>query len=366
MQSQPAKPTATADNVTGALEAQRSSAAGRSLPKNQRASERGDSMGMLYSATERSIALQAVAGWGPALLFTYGVVLGVAGAGMLFAGLSMFEKIHRNTLGLGYQLLDAIFGGIFLTLAFIALSMAIKAFRLCLNRALVEPIVFNRATRQVHIWHHNIGAHIFSDLLRPFKSWPMELDSYHWDCIEAEDITTLVPGGNVARPGHRLALWVKASPTSSELVACLDLGPGIAHNEHSVNSLWEYVRAYMEANGPALPPGDEPANVPANGWQAALGTVPLLAIGYAAVLGWLRYSQGSLSWPLLWSMASQPASYPALAVMLFTLGLFTVSVIGYVLAHQFAPRPAFPAELAAQAGPALNLHNLRKARPAKA
>ncbi len=339
---------------------QRRSASGQVLPKDQKASDIPISCGMLLSATEHSITLQAIGSWAIGLLFLYALVFLAPGFGGVYFGLELFSWIDLSKMGLFLSICGVFLGSISFATGIAALLLSLKCFRFTFGRPVVQPIVFNRKTRQVHIWHQDAGAGIFSNLLRPFKPWPMVLETYPWNCIEAEGIASLQAGGNTVRAGYDLVLWVKDSPSSAphELQGMFKLGQG--HNEHTARGLWEYVRRYMDSNGPPLSPGDVPATLP-SAKEAATASMIYAAMLSIVLFGWMWISHGKVSLDLWWQFSRNPLDGGAVfAVLNFLYAMCIPALIGHYLGHLLAPHPKPPEALYKDAGQPIDLQKLVK------
>ena len=112
-----------------------------------------------------------------------------------------------------------------------------------------EPILLNRATRKVHIFH------VKRNWWRPFSKWPLVIHTFDWDCVHAEIGGGLIPGA-VPLLRYRLYLAFTQSPKSKRVVDRFTLG-GMSNMPGSLTNVWEHIRRYMEEDGPPLQAGEK-------------------------------------------------------------------------------------------------------------
>lgn len=117
-----------------------------------------------------------------------------------------------------------------------------------------EPILFDRATRQVHVFtSQKVWWKLWSWGRQPFK-----VDSYPWDCIRGEVVKVVSASGmGTARLMYALVFNVTEEPGSDVVVARFGTGvPSVYDGGGEQVALWEHVRRFMQDNGPHLSEGD--------------------------------------------------------------------------------------------------------------
>ncbi|MBB5018266.1 hypothetical protein HNQ59_001554 [Chitinivorax tropicus] len=112
-----------------------------------------------------------------------------------------------------------------------------------------EPILFNRASRKLHIFRRRFKW------TRPFSRWPVVIDSYDWDCVRGEVKGGAVLMGTVPTTRFQLYLAIADRPGSDTIIDRVPVGGPSLGKDH-FQPLWEHIRQYMEADGPPLQAGD--------------------------------------------------------------------------------------------------------------
>ncbi|WP_194945153.1 DUF6708 domain-containing protein [Limnohabitans sp. DM1] len=150
-------------------------------------------------------------------------------------------------------------------------------------RPLDLPILFDRKHRQV-IWMDRWPP---GGLLGMFKPWPVRISRCDWDRIVPEHHVVTYTTGSTARQQHTLALMVpheSAQAAAESITPYADgllLGEPMTLTEQTVPAVWEHVRRYMNAKGPALPPGERVCDSTRPlGWWQSFGAVSMFGPGY--------------------------------------------------------------------------------------
>jgi hypothetical protein len=103
----------------------------------------------------------------------------------------------------------------------------------------------------------------------------MVLVEYDWESLEAKYFENTILIGNVVKTQRVLQLYAKESPTSNTVIGGLVLGSPMMVGRELTMDLWEYIRSYMEENGPVMVKGDKPAPPhPRNIFQSAQLVAP--------------------------------------------------------------------------------------------
>lgn len=119
-----------------------------------------------------------------------------------------------------------------------------------------EPILFDRGSSKVHIFRSaglpwwQLGWNLFG---RPRS----EVQSFDWACVDAEVVTFTIFTGQVPRRESALVLSIKESPDGDVEIQRVGVGPSFAYGDvASPIQRWEYVRRFMQGEGPAWAPGE--------------------------------------------------------------------------------------------------------------
>ncbi|MDB5799960.1 MAG: hypothetical protein JWL63_899 [Rhodocyclales bacterium] len=244
-----------------------------------------------------------------------------------------------------------------LAMLFVIGSACVRTFRIDLFGPKEVPLVFNRKTRKVYKFIENMPARdlgsparMFKYWLTAFQPWPMTLIEYDWDCLEAEyfEQTTLM--GNVVKTFHILQFYVKESPNSNTVIGSFTIASPLTLSREIAMDLWEFIRRYMEENGPVMYPGDKPAPAhPQNLWQAA-NTV---WVGWPLVVGAAIWAANRAAEAPDWYSLDGPTFVTALLSWPFTL-----AIIFNWLAHKWGKNITLPSEIMVEAGEPLDLRRL--------
>ncbi len=249
------------------------------LPKNKRASEEPGSFKVVAWAHTDAVAAEIMASAMRGYLSTFAIVL-AAGTTIMFLSLRLsaasFPVIGKDSNWL------FIFASA-LTLALTAavvlgFTLAIRMLRIDLRTPRQMTMVFNRRTRKVYRFVQDMPERDWSNPWRALKywlsalaPWPIVLIEYDWDCIEAEYYKTVTMMGKIPKQVHALSLYVKASPTSDQVISGFNLGTPLDSSEQTVRRQWEWIRRFMEESGPPVYPGDTPVQPANQGWIKAAG-----------------------------------------------------------------------------------------------
>ena len=357
------------------------------FPKHRKASDTPHSHALVYAAHADALLLQAMVSRFRGIASGSAVLFSPAWVFWGYATCVMWDDTLREIAKKEFTW--ALAGGslaIVSTLAFVAvIIMCIRTLRLDFFAPKETPLVFNRTTRKVYRFVQDVPTLYFikgwkgilpsiGNLLRywasAFLPWPrMLLIEYDWDCLEAEYYTQTGRSGSVIRTSHHLDLYVREAPGSDTVIGSFPLAPSLMVGEPVARNVWEHMRRYMEENGPALSPGDSPAQpAPRGFWQAANalfnGPGWLFFIGIAI---WL--------WPetrneyLCWTQTDQCtlAIYRASLMGTIWKGLiiiptyfFLTWVFFAIVASYLSPDVPLPAEALAGAGEKLDIRKLAK------
>lgn len=249
------------------------------LPKDKPASETPKTYELVRRASENALYFESswVRGRGWASIFACGLL---ALIGLFGLSTDLFLKILMKEITTG-KTSGALVTILLLLVVFVALiattTATIRAFRIDLFGPKDVPLVFNRKTRKVYKFIQNMPTRDFSSpkaivkyWRTVFQPWPMLLIEYDWDCVEAEYFEQTSLQGNVVQTINILQLIVKENPTSDTVIGTISLASPLMVGRAMAMNLWEHIRRYMEAGGPVLNPGDQPAPpYPTNLLQAA-------------------------------------------------------------------------------------------------
>jgi hypothetical protein len=385
------------------------------MPRDRHASDTPSSRQLVSRAYQDAFFIEAMPSNLRGMLSLF--AMGMLGSALLTGyGLSItVNRILRlsQRAGLDWSSATDVAVTIFAVIMILFLLIGgIRALRIDLTVPKENPIVFNRKTRKVYRYTPDVpgiallandkGNFSLWGLLKyiamTFLPWPgMLLVEYDWDCIEAEYYSQTGPSGNVIRTQEHLNLFVRERPGSDKVIGSFPLALSfMVGGEALAKDLWEHVRRFMEEGGPALSPGDKPApSPPRTAWQAACaGPLGRSWVYYFVGAVWTTpeffyffmagmFGQHIFSEPMLESLRRFPEPdmtywwmlYPwwnqTLADFFFIikagLALFlfypvTAMTFFAVLASKLSPAAKLPEDLAADAGPRLDLNALAGAQ----
>jgi hypothetical protein len=246
------------------------------LPKNSRASEQPGSFNVVaWAHVDASIAL-----W--------------VGTGVMFLSLRL-GITHFPVLGTDSLWIFFLAFALILVLAasvIVGVTLSIRMLRVDLFTPRQMTMVFNRRTRKVYRFVQDMPTRdgsgpwrIFKYWFGAFAPWPIVLVEYEWDCVEAEYYKTMTMVGKTPKQIHGLSLYVKASPSSDEVIDGFNLGTPLDSSEQTVRRQWEWIRRFMEEGGPPVYPGDTPVEPANQGWIKAAGGMPGVLVTFMALAG---------------------------------------------------------------------------------
>lgn len=342
----------------------------RHLPKDQPAADRAMALTLVTSATENLLLVQQSSTG----LRGYASVFGL---GLVFTAPFAFT-VAMETLGSGFSIRSfSHLLGLILSLLVIVLTTggvftAFRFFRIDLLTPTDNPLVFNRKTRKVYRVMPDIPerqgvspAALVRHWLNTFRPWPMQVIEYDWDCLEAEYFSKTSMAGNVVRTEHHLWFYVKASPTSDQVLGSFGMVPPLLIREDSAMMFWEHIRRFMQDNGPPLPPGETPAPKPPRNPISALNTV--MPYFWPVMVAGLLWSGSKFVEQGLFRMS--PYEFIDTSAYHVGIAAFCVALISFFgcaaaffnwLGHLFAPRLKLPPEVLQDAGEPVDLWALSR------
>jgi len=181
-----------------------------------------------------------------------GVLVGLVGLlGASFASIGAVFGIHEvlttdpSMADYGYSIVGSILSPLVGAAFFISASWF---FRKDLFTYRDEPVLFNRATRKVHLFRRR-------ERIWPFAPWPLVIDTYEWDCVRGEISGGLYYNGATAAVRYQLYLAIKDSPKGKTFIDRFVVGTQMS-DQNSLTDNWEHIRRYMEEDGPPLQAGE--------------------------------------------------------------------------------------------------------------
>ena len=331
----------------------------RHLPKDQKASETPHNLHLVSRAHEHAVSLQLAPTGMRGYVSVVGVVLLCGAAFSTYAGSTILKLTYAEDVG-GYVLPFTFLAFVFLLLAFALTSTSVRGWRIELFGPKDVPLVLNRKTRKVYKFVQQMPERDLSNPVRIFKYWltafqpwsPMVLIEYDWDCLEAEYFEETVLMGKVAKTLRVLQFYVKEQPDSDWVIGSFTLASPLLIGRSMAMDLWEFVRRYMEEDGPVMHKGDTPAPAyPSNLLQSAQAMLPgVWPLGVAA-LAWGAYN--------IWrhEHGDENIWYTAPA---FMGSVMTLSIVFNWISHFFDRDIELPPQMLAGAGERLDLEALSK------
>ena len=337
----------------------------RHLAKDQPAADRAMGMELVYRATDNVLMVQQSS----TRLRGYGSVFGI----LLLVAAPLGLATVQLLLSVGFPIssLSHLFGVVIALTVFVvtvgSIFLALRTFRIDLLTPTDNPLVFNRKTRKVYRVMPDIPQRqgisppaLVRHWLNTFRSWPMQVIEYDWDCLEAEYFNETVLAGNVVRTNHHLMFYVKAAPDGDRVLGCFDIVPPLLIREDGAMMFWEHIRRFMQENGPPLPPGEKPAPKPPRNPIAALQTVmpyfwPLAVLG----LWWgggqfVEHGLFRMSFEDFLKSAGSKVSITAFGVALVSFVGCWAALINWI-GHLLAPTLKLPPEVLQDAGEPVDL-----------
>lgn len=113
------------------------------------------------------------------------------------------------------------------------------------------PILFNRKTREVTIFR--LGDYPILKFWAQRKTWVTKCP---WDQIKVRTYGQLSQSGGVAPTSNHVLYLLWGDPDDPRrLMGCAQLGSRGGYRDDDLFKKWEFVRRYMEEDGPSIPPG---------------------------------------------------------------------------------------------------------------
>jgi hypothetical protein len=384
------------------------------LPRDQRASDTPSSRQLISRAYQDAIFIEAMPTKLRGMMSLFAI--GMLAAGGLFIVLAtnvvhLVLSVNQTSGWVAFDVALLVLCAVCIPLAFIG---GIRALRFDLTAPKENPIVFNRKTRKVYRYTPDIpglgllandkGNFSLWGLLKyiamTFLPWPgMLLVEYDWDCLEAEYYSQTGPSGNVIRTEEHLDLFVRERPGSDNVIGSFPLTIGFnVGGEALARDLWEHVRRFMEEDGPALSPGDKPAPPPPRTTWQVMGDNPLgrrnvilcivgtlwttpevfyflvMLIGnrsvpeelYNEALRFQLQRPEMIHWWMLYPLWNKDLAglvWLGKLLISFPCAIITAWTFFAVLASKLSPAAELPDDLAADAGPRLDLNALAGVSP---
>lgn len=155
-----------------------------------------------------------------------------------------------------------------------------------------EPVLFDRAAGKVHI---------FKSLGLPWWQWGWnmfgkprsEVQSFDWNCVDAEVYSFTIFTGQVPRRESTLILSIKDAPGSSREIQRVGVGPTFAYGDVvGPMERWEYVRQFMQGEGPVWARGETRfQDFGVTFWESLTLAQPLVGPGCG-----VHWRKGPLMW----------------------------------------------------------------------
>lgn len=211
----------------------------------------------------------------------------------------------------------------------ISILTAIYFFRVDTLAFRDEPVLFNRATRKLHVFRHR------TKFTQPFSVWPLTVDTYDWDCAHGEiHGGVILRGGSVPSTQYSLLIAITKSPGSHELIDVFRIGPDSTGVDY-LSPLWEHVRRYMEEGGPPLQPNDN------------LASLRHFSNREILVDNGLRFAKPNLF--KAWSASPVPETFWNLIFLVLSPILVPNALFAWI-AHATSRDPWWPDDVLAEAG----------------
>lgn len=135
--------------------------------------------------------------------------------------------------------------------ALVMLLLAWVCFRMAIWGPRDAPVLFNRKTREVHAIDF-IAPHFFKVWKLHARTW---ITSFDWDRVKVRSYVYLASGGAAATTRSSLYLLWDSPDHPRKLEDYARLGSEGGWVDDPLWAQWEYVRRYMEEDGPMVPEG---------------------------------------------------------------------------------------------------------------
>jgi hypothetical protein len=183
---------------------------------------------------------------------------------------------------------DIVFSPFFALFFYVILSFFAFAMRFELFSIQNQSVIFDKKNRKVYRVFRDtpsIVSYCKNAYKAAFSPWPITATSSDWDCLDFIQLRKTVMMGGVPSTMHGLGVMVRESKDSHTFIDSFTVGNAIAMGENGPPALFEYIRRYMEENGPALPAGDKIAQPRPNSWWQSLGAVSPIGPNWRAWWG---------------------------------------------------------------------------------
>ena len=218
------------------------------------------------------------------------------------------------TVGFGLYLSFFVFGFSWMTVSELVMLLIVLSF---IQSDWVgfraEPVLFDCRAGKVHIFK-SIGLPWWQWCWNIFARPRFEVQSYNWDCVNAEVVSYTIFIGQVPRQEASLVITISDHPGGALEIQRVGVGPSFGFgNQSGPVQRWEFVRRMMEGVGPVWTPSEaryqdfavtlgealtiaQPLIGPGSRqyWKKGpamwlLGTVSLIALPLTAFIGLNRY-----------------------------------------------------------------------------
>ncbi|MEN5206806.1 DUF6708 domain-containing protein [Stenotrophomonas terrae] len=157
-----------------------------------------------------------------------------------------------------------------------------------------EPVLFDRSSAKIHIFK-SIGLPWWEWGWNIFGRPKSEVQSFDWDCVEAEVVSFTIFTGQIPRRECSLVLSIKNEPGGAVEIQRVGVGPTFGYGDTSgAIERWEYIRRLMERRGPVWTPDEYRFRDFGTGfWESVTIGQPLIGPGCGA-----NWRKGPLVWIL--------------------------------------------------------------------
>ncbi|MCW7537336.1 hypothetical protein OOT46_05650 [Aquabacterium sp. A7-Y] len=339
------------------------------LSKKVQASNNPSSLGLVREAWSHALSLQMMFTGARGFVSIVCLAFLIGAAAICYwpfkLSITMTSKLMSEDGMGGYALvmlfMSAWMGG----MALVAVCIGVRGLRMDLFGPKDVPLVFNKQTRKVYKYVQELpkkkGTGALNALkhlvVSAFSPWPqMLLIEYDWDCLEAEYFESTTLMGNVNKTLRVLQFYVKEHPTSQRVIDSFTVAsPAVVTRSMSMD-LWEYIRRYMEEDGPVMHKGDSPAPAwPTSLLQSAQAVAPyfwpLVLMGSL----WSAYSVWQHGWP-----HDQGHFGPVVFIVGFISNFFLLAIVFNRLGYALGREAPLPPAVLETVGEPLDLARLAK------
>lgn len=155
-----------------------------------------------------------------------------------------------------------------------------------------EPVLFDRSSAKVHVFK-SLGLSWWQWGWNIFGRPKSEVQSFEWDCVEAEVVSLTIFTGQIPRRECSLVLSIKNEPGGAVEIQRVGVGPTFGYGDTSgAIERWEYIRRLMEKRGPVWAPGEYRFKDFGTGfWESLAIGQPLIGPGCG-----MNWRKGPLIW----------------------------------------------------------------------